>query len=138
MSIQKTFLKITIIAISVLLAVITQVPLSMAGALDGKVFIGQSGEEGKEVSEEDTVTFNNGNLHSVRCDQWGFGKGEYTTTKEGNKNHFEAETTSSKYGKIVWKGAVEGDSLNAVYTWSKKRLFWTTKKEYWFKGTLKE
>jgi hypothetical protein len=138
MSIQKTFLKITIIAISVLLAVVTLVPMSMAGALDGKVFIGQSGESGKEASEEDTVTFNNGKLHSVVCDQWGFGKGEYTTTKEGSKIHLEAETTSSKHGKILWKGTVEGDSLNAVYTWTKKRFFWTTKKEYWFKGTLKK
>jgi hypothetical protein len=136
MSIRKK--KIVVIAITVFLLASTQVSLSGAGILDGKVFIGQSGEAGKQASGEDTLSFEDGKLHSVECDQWGFNKGVYTTTMEGSKILFEAETTSPENGKIMWKGAVEGNTLEAEYTWSKKRLLWTSKKQKWFKGSLKE
>lgn len=138
MIIRKNFLKIVVATITVLLTVMTLVSLSNAGALDGKVFIGKSGDAGKQASGEDTLSFEDGKLHSVECDQWGFNKGAYTTKKVGNKILFEAETTSHDNGKIMWKGTMEGDSLEAEYTWSKKRLLWTSKKDKWFKGTLKE
>jgi hypothetical protein len=131
-------LKIVVATITVFLTVITQVSLSTAGILDGKVFVGKTGDAGKQASGEDTVSFEDGKLHSAICDQWGFNKGVYTVAKEGNKINFEAETTSPENGKILWKGAIEGDSLEAEYTWIKKRLLWTSEKQQWFKGSLKE
>jgi hypothetical protein len=130
--------KIVVATILVFLTVITQVSLSTAGIIDGKVFVGKTGEAGKQASGEDTLSFGDGKLHSVECDQWGYNKGKYTATKEGNKILFEAETTSPEHGKILWKGAIEGNAVEVEYTWVKKRLLWTSEKQKWFKGTLKQ
>ncbi len=57
---------------------------------------------------------------------------------EGDTIHFEAETESPKHGNIVWKGTVEGDSIDVNYTWSKKGWLGTKTKDKWFKGVLKK
>ena len=41
--------------------------------LDGKTFIGPTGEKGKEAEGEDELRFENGMLVSVGCADWGFG-----------------------------------------------------------------
>ena len=75
---------------------------------------------------------------SSECFQYGFKGGPYTTTIEGDKIHFQAETISSTHGKMVWQGTLKGDTLEVTYNWTKERWLWTTYREYWFKGTLKE
>ena len=109
------------------------------GALDGKTFTGRTGEKGKEANGEDELRFQGSKLYSVGCAEWGFNAGAYTTRREGDTIYFEAETSSPKHGKIVWKGTVQGDKVNATYVWTKER--WYCKdahQEKWFNGTLKE
>ena len=106
--------------------------------LDGKKFIGPTGEKGKKVHHEDVLNFSDGKFTSSECFQYGFKGGPYTTTIEGDTIHFQAETISPTHGKMVWQGTLKGDTLDVTYTWTKERWFWTTFREYWFKGTLKE
>ena len=106
--------------------------------LDGKKFIGPTGEKGKKVHHEDVLRFSDGKFTSSECFQYGFKGGPYTTTIEEDAIHFKAETISPTHGKMVWQGTLKGDTLEVTYNWTKKRWLWTTYREYWFKGTLKE
>ena len=106
--------------------------------IDDKKFIGPTGEKGKKVHHEDVLRFSDGKVTSYECFQYGFKGGPYTTTIEGDKIHFQAETISPTHGKMVWQGTLKGDTLEVTYNWTKERWFWTTYREYWFKGTLKE
>jgi hypothetical protein len=109
------------------------------GVLDGKTFVGQSGEKGAEADGVDEVRFKNGKLFSVGCAEWGFEKSDYTTKAEGDRITFESEMTSTKHGKIVWKGSVKGDAIDATYTWTKERWWWwNAHQEKWMKGSLKK
>ena len=106
--------------------------------LDGKTFVGPTGEKGKKVHHEDVLRFSDGKFTSSECFQYGFKGGPYTTTIEGDTIHFQAETISPTHGKMVWQGTLKGDTLEVTYSWTKERWFWTTYREYWFKGTLKK
>lgn len=108
------------------------------GVLDGKTFLGQTGQNGKKASGEDELRFQDGKLYSVGCAEWGFDAGSYTTRGDGDNIYFEAETSSPKHGKILWKGTVQGDKINATYVWTKKRWYWKdAHQEKWFEGSLK-
>lgn len=106
-----------------------------AHILDGKKFIGPTGEKGKEVHHEDVLSFADGEFTSSKCFEFGFKGGPYVATVEADLIHFYAETTSPTHGKMVWKGTLKGDTLDVSYTWTKKRWLWTTFREYWFQGT---
>lgn len=106
--------------------------------LDGKKFSGPTGEKGKKVHHEDILNFSDGKFTSSECFQYGFKGGPYTTTTEGNTIHFQAETISSTHGKMVWQGTLKGDTLDVTYSWTKERWFWTTFREYWFRGILQK
>jgi hypothetical protein len=109
-----------------------------SGLLDGKEFVGPTGEKGKAVHHEDVLGFHDGIFTSSECFEYGFKGGPYTATIDGDSIHFQAVTISPTHGKMVWKGTVKGDTLNVTYTWTKKRWLWTTHREYWFTGSLKE
>ena len=106
--------------------------------LDGKKFIGPTGEKGKKVHHEDVLKFSDGKFTSSECFQYGFKGGPYTTTIEGDTIHFQAVTISPTHGKMVWQGTLQGDTLEVTYSWTKERWFWTTYREYWFRGTLQK
>ena len=106
--------------------------------LDGKIFVGPTGEKGKKVHHEDVLKFSDGKFTSSECFQYGFKSGPYSTTIEGNTIHFTAETISPTHGKMVWQGTLKGDTLDVTYNWTKERWFWTTYREYWFRGTLQK
>lgn len=106
--------------------------------LDGKKFIGPTGEKGKKVHHEDQLSFKDGQFTSSACFQYGFEGGPYTATIQGEVVHFKAETVSPTHGKMVWKGTLRGEILEVVYSWTKERWLWTTYREYWFRGKLQK
>jgi hypothetical protein len=106
--------------------------------LDGKKFIGPTGEKGKKAYHEDILNFSDGKFTSSECLQYGFKGGPYTTTIEGDTIHFQAETISPTHGKMVWQGTLKGDTLDVAYGWTKERWFWTTFREYWYRGNLQK
>lgn len=112
--------------------------IAVSHILDGKKFIGPTGEKGKKIHHEDVLSFSDGQFTSAECFQFGFTGGPYTATVEGDTIHFQAETTSPTHGKMVWKGTLKGDAIDVTYSWTKERWFWTTFREYWFKGFLEK
>lgn len=113
--------------------------LAFAGSsshlLDGKTFVGESGEKGKEQKEKDNLVFEKGKFHSTACDQYGFTPASYTAKKEGDTITFEADAASPKEGKIHWKGTVTGDDVDASLVWTKEGQ---APIEYWYKGSVQK
>jgi hypothetical protein len=112
--------------------------LAQMPALDGRAFVAEAGENGKEADEKgDVITFQAGKFHSSACDQWGFGKGAYRTSVSGDAIAFETETTSEKDGRLVWKGTVRGDAIEGTFVHYRKGWFLNPNPdpvEHWFKG----
>lgn len=108
-----------------------------AGMLDGRRYAGPIGQKGMESDHGDVLVFENGTFLSEGCSKWGFEAAPYTVTTEENVPIFRAETTSRTHGAMVWEGRIKGDSLEGTMVWTKKRLFWTMRNEYWFRTVLR-
>jgi len=106
--------------------------------LDGKTFVAQSGEKRKPASNKDTFVFRDGRFLSVGCNPWGFGDAPYRATDDGTAIRFHAETHSPTHGTMVWDGIVKGDAIEATNLWTRERWYWKIKREYWYRGQLKE
>lgn len=111
---------------------------SPAGILDGKTFVVWRGLEGHEATAQDEIRFFEGKFFSVLCSRYGFRKGTYRATVEGDTISYEVETTSPKHGTIVWEGKITGEEIESIYTWTEKGWFRTKVRKYWHKGTLKK
>jgi hypothetical protein len=106
--------------------------------LDGKTFVAQSGEKGKQASNKDTIVFRGGRFLSEGCSPFGFKDAPYQTTGDGATVRFHAETHSPTHGKMVWDGIVKDDAIEATSIWTRERWYWKIKKEYWFRGQMKK
>lgn len=106
--------------------------------LDGKTFVTQSGEKGKQASNKDTIVFRNGRFLSEGCKPYGFGDAPYQATDTGATVQFHAETHSPTHGTMVWDGTVKGDTIEATNIWTRKRWYWKIRKEYWYEGEQME
>lgn len=143
MKTQLRFPKIIMFSLAVVIATFSaakrvEAASTASGILDGKRFVGPTGEKGKKVHHEDVLSFSEGKFTSSACFQYGFEGGPYTATVEGDSIHFQAETVSPTHGKMVWQGTLKDGILEVTYTWTKERWLWTTFREYWFKGSLEE
>ncbi|NIW14790.1 MAG: hypothetical protein GWN31_12875, partial [Candidatus Thorarchaeota archaeon] len=61
-----------------------EVASAASGILDGKKFVGPTGEKGKKVDHEDVLSFSDGTFTSSACFPYGFKSGPYTATVEGD------------------------------------------------------
>jgi len=106
------------------------------GELDGLAFVGPTGPRGEAAERADEkVEFAGGRFRSSVCEEMGFPPADYRATREGDAVRFESLLVSEKDGTIRWEGVVRGGVVEASYTWTKERLLWTTRREYWFNGT---
>jgi hypothetical protein len=128
-------------AMFALCALAGSMPSVAAGALDGKVFVGEAGEKGKAADEKnDVITFTDGKFHSSACDQWGFNSAEYKTRIEGDATVFEVETTSDKEGRLKWSGTMKNGVLEGTFTHYRKPAWYRPNPEpieHWFKAVPK-
>ena len=130
----------TILVLACLVAVLGLARAAAAadakGALDGKTFVGETGEKGKAAgakAEKDTLHFADAKFHSTGCDAYGFTEAPYTaTTAADGTIQWTSEATSAKEGKIHWKGTVKGDTLTGTFTWTKAGQ---APIDYWVKAT---
>ena len=106
--------------------------------LDGKTFVAQSGEKGKQASNKDTIVFRDGRFLSEGCSPFGFKDAPYQATVDGAAIRFHTETHSPTHGTMVWDGTVKDNAIEATNTWTRKRWYWTITREYWYKGQLKK
>ena len=114
---------------------------AQTATLDGKVFVADIGYKGKDAHDKgDIMTFKDGKFHSATCDQYGYNKGDYKTTTQGDATTFETETQSEKYGRLQWKGTVRGGQIEGTFTMFPKPGFFDRNPapiEHWFKGQPK-
>lgn len=108
--------------------------------LDGKTFVGYNGEKSKDLDpdENEEIVFRNGMFISTTCSQYNFAEAPYSAYEVDDNIHFEAVTESPTHGKIAWKGVIQDNAAEVTFVWTKERLFWDTRREYWFKGKLKQ
>jgi hypothetical protein len=143
MKTQHRFSKAITVGLTLLLVALSaekrlEAASAAPGILDGKKFVGLTGEKGKKVHHEDILSFSEGKFTSSACFKYGFGSGPYTATLDGDAIHFQAETVSPTHGKMVWQGTLKDGTLEVDYSWTKERWLWTTFRQYWFKGSLAE
>ena len=95
-------------------ALLTATATAQTGQLDGRRFDGVFLPRGKTSGDADTLLFQGGRFRSTACDRYGYSDAPYRVTSAGDALTFEAETESPKYGKLVWRGVIRGDYLNAT------------------------
>jgi hypothetical protein len=83
-------------------------------SLDGRQFTGVVLEPGKTAGDAERISFREGRFHSSACDAYGYGDGPYQAVRDGEDVRFEAETESPQYGRLQWRGRIEGDKLDGV------------------------
>lgn len=129
-----------VLLLFVIIASFLALPISAEPShlLDGKTFSGQNGEKGNKADRDDELIFENGKFISTSCYDYDFESGDYTTSVEGDVVHFDAVTISPEHGKLTWNGAIKNDKMEATFVWTKERWYWDVRREYWFKGDLKQ
>ena len=101
--------------IALAIALVAAAPVfAQSPSLDGKTFEGVFLKRGKTTGDADTLVFKDGRFRSSACDKYGYSDAAYKTTSEGGAIRFEAETESSKYGKLRWSGFVRDGKLDAT------------------------
>jgi hypothetical protein len=106
-----------------------------AGPLDGRTYLGQVGEKGKDKGDADEFSFSAGRFHSKACDAYGFSSAPYHSRARKTAMSFESETLSAKEGRMVWKGVVQGRAIQGTAVWFKQGQ---APMDYWFRGELKK
>lgn len=91
-------------------------------------------EEKKPLGDQ--LTFSNGMFSSAVCKRYNFKEAPYWVRVEGEKTHFLAELTSPTDGRMLWKGTIQGNTLEGTMRWTKKRWYWTIDTEHRIRGEL--
>lgn len=120
---------------AMVVALLAPAAIRAAGLLDGKTFVGVTREAAKEGDQKEEIVFQDGKLHSLSCDAYGFAPGAYTAESVNGGVSFRSRTESAKEGAIEWQGTVIGDRMSGTFTWTKKGQ---ASIEYWVKATLKK
>jgi len=107
--------------------------------LDGKSFVGKNGEVGQKLAEyeDEEIVFMDGLFTSISCEPYNFGSSPYNAKVIGDQIHFDTVTESPTHGKISWQGVIDEGHAEVNFVWTKERWYWDTRREYWFRGTLK-
>jgi len=103
------------------------------GLLDGKTFVGETGEKGKAKGDKEQFIFADNKYDPLACHKYGFSGTPYTAEGRGDSITFVAEHSNQKEDRMRWEGTARGDMLEGVM------MYWQGKKaprEYWFRGTL--
>ena len=108
------------------------------GPLDGMVFEGAVGPDGKPKDIADSFVFANGTFVSKECElRCKYPARPYYVRVNGDKTEFISETRCPyKDARIVWRGTVEGDRIKGKSTWVVRRWYWTVENTFEFEGKL--
>lgn len=120
-------------SVVVLALVFFAFPVAAAG-LDGRTFHGEILDEKGIVRSKDVVTFADGKFHSATCERLGFGAAPYWMRVEGDALHFFVETAHPDNGTMLFSGVVRGAAAEWSAIWTKKRWYWSIRREVTFRG----
>ena len=77
-----------------------------AGALDGKVFVGELVKSGEKSGDKDRLSFEGGKFVSSACVQYGFHEAAYTATEKDGVITFTANPTNADGETMSWTGTI--------------------------------
>ncbi len=108
------------------------------GPLDGMVFEGALGPDGKPKDIADSFVFANGMFVSKECElKCKYPARPYYVRVNQDKTEFISETRCPyKDAKIVWRGTVEGDRIKGKAIWVINRWYWSYEYTFEFEGKL--
>ena len=86
-------------------------------AVDGKTFTGTLVKQGENQGDPDDFVFKDGQFISTACAGFGFKPASYSLTQDGARTQFSAENKTDGGVRMVWKGTIEGDHLQATAQW---------------------
>lgn len=129
-----------VFAVLALQVVILNLPASGQEALlDGRVFIVDIGDKGRPADNiGDVLTFRDGSFHSSKCNEWGYGPARYRSVRSGSRIQFDAESISVGDGRLVWRGVIQGNTVEGSQIYHRKPSFFRPNPaptERWFKGS---
>src|SRR4030042_2409280 len=113
--------------------VLTGVSNGADGLLNGKKYVGETGEKGKAKGDKEEFVFSEGKFDPVACHKYGFSSTSYTAKADGDTINFVAEHTGKKGDSLKWEGTVKEDKLEGIMMYRQGKK---VPKEYWFKGEL--
>src|SRR5271169_5889573 len=87
------------------------------GLLDGKKFVGETGEKGKTKGDKEQFIFADSKYDPLACHKYGFSSASYTARTEGDLITFVAEHANKKGDRMRWEGTAKGDTLEGVMTY---------------------
>ena len=103
-----------------------------AGALDGKVFVGELSKSGETKGDKDQLTFKGATFVSSACIPYGFHETAYTTTEKDGVVTFMSKATNAAGETMSWTGTIKDGVLEGTAV-NKSTSGETT---YTFKGKL--
>ena len=114
--------------------------LTTTGPLDGMSFSGALGPDGQPKDVVDRFVFYDGTFVSKECElRCKYPARPYSVNRADGKVTFTSRTKCPyKDATIVWRGTVDGDTIEGVATWTIKRWYWTLEKRYEFSGKLEQ
>ena len=86
-------------------------------AVDGKTFTGTLVKQGEAQGDPDDFVFKDGQFISTACAGFGFKPASYNITQDGARMQFSAENKTDAGVRMLWKGTIEGDHLQATAQW---------------------
>jgi hypothetical protein len=86
-------------------------------AIDGKTFTGTLVKQGEAQGDPDDFVFKDGQFISTACAGFGFKPASYSITRDGARMQFSAENKTDAGVRMLWKGTIEGDHLQATAQW---------------------
>lgn len=109
-----------------------------SGILDGMTFTGKLGPAGKPADVDDTFVFKDGMFVSMECEKnCNYPARPYFARNVEDTVEFISETRCpDNDAKIIWKGSIENNTIQGVFTWTISRWYWTVQKDFRFSGRL--
>jgi hypothetical protein len=99
------------------LPLLTAAATPASPAVDGKTFIGTLVKQGESQGDPDDFVFKDGQFISTACASFGFKPASYSVTPDGARMQFSAENKTDGGVRMIWKGTIEGDHLQATAQW---------------------
>lgn len=112
--------------------------LEGSAVLDGLTFASELGPAGQPADTEDMLIFEDGMFLSAECYRTcNFPAQPYFVRRKNDGIEFLSVTRCpNKDAEIVWRGTVEGNTIQGEFTWTMARWYWTIEKTFHFEGTL--
>jgi hypothetical protein len=86
-------------------------------SVDGKTYTGTLVKQGESQGDPDDFVFKDGQFISTACASFGFKPATYSVTQDGARMQFSAENKTDAGVRMIWKGTIEGDHLQATAQW---------------------